>query len=114
MRDEHIASFAAYVAAEARAGDFNLLIGYIECGRLPLTPELRAVLVDILLGKVRRSRKRPKDVKAANRQGPLAAAVNRLVNRGEKVEAAVKAVADANRVSVRTVYAARAAYPHCR
>jgi hypothetical protein len=106
-----IKSWSAEVAVSARAGNFWPLIAHLEY-RFKLTPELRHVLIQILQGKVKRSRRRPKDHSLTDRNICMSFEVACSTQAGVPVEAAVKDVGARYRVSDRTVYAAMSAWPN--
>jgi len=86
-------------------GEWGPLVEYLADGE-PITEELRYLLAEMLSGKIKRAKGRPKSIKPFLRAGQMIADVQRLEHQGWLTEAAVKQVALEYKVSDRTVYRA--------
>jgi hypothetical protein len=112
--------YVACAVEEARAGDFGTLIVFLKCAKhspgeltSELTPALCDVLIDILLGKLKRRRGAGKSYYVHERNFAIALAVagRRQDAPGMKVDAIVAEVAAKFRVKPRAVYGAMRTFP---
>jgi hypothetical protein len=103
--------FRLPAVADARAGNLELLISYVQLGGA-IRDDVREVIVDILKGELKRAKHRPSKAQTLFRAKRMFWRLTELQAQGARTESAVAQVAEEFGVSGKTVYRALKQFRH--